>query len=129
MAGTIPWTTLDCIYPAVAQVLRGDIQLDENDLEDTLMDDDDSDIGDDMGRPSRGGERPKTKSGTRAQVVGSLQGPGSDEESGSGSDAGLSMSGDESGDLLDDDSDEGSEGGSGSQGAQSVQSDESEHSF
>lgn len=43
--------------------------------------------------------------------------------------AGLSMSGDDSGDLLDDDSDQGSEGGSGSDVSQSVQSDESEHSF
>jgi hypothetical protein len=60
--------------------------LDENDLEDTLMDDDDSD--DDFGRPPRGVERPKTKSGVRSSaVVGSLRGPEDDDESGSMSDS------------------------------------------
>eukprot|EP00284_Hemiselmis_tepida_P009065 CAMPEP_0174928460 /NCGR_PEP_ID=MMETSP1355-20121228/23557_1 /TAXON_ID=464990 /ORGANISM="Hemiselmis tepida, Strain CCMP443" /LENGTH=414 /DNA_ID=CAMNT_0016174621 /DNA_START=105 /DNA_END=1349 /DNA_ORIENTATION=- len=115
------------------KVLRGDVQLDENDLEDTLLDDPDSD--DDLGRPprgSRGGERPKTKSGARSQVVGSLNGPGSsdDDESGSDSDEDLSVSGDD--DLLNDDSDQGSEGdlsGSDDGGSGSLNSDNSGNSF
>uniref|UniRef100_A0A6T8KI49 Clusterin-associated protein 1 n=1 Tax=Hemiselmis andersenii TaxID=464988 RepID=A0A6T8KI49_HEMAN len=112
------------------KVLRGDVQLDENDLEDTLLDDQDSD--DDLGRPPRGGERPKTKSGARSQVVGSLNGPGSvDDDSASDSDEDLSMSGDDD-DLLNDDSDQGSEGdlsGSDDGGSGSMKSDDSEHSF
>mmetsp|Transcript_15798 Transcript_15798/g.31162 ORF Transcript_15798/g.31162 Transcript_15798/m.31162 type:complete len:413 (+) Transcript_15798:123-1361(+) len=113
------------------KVLRGDVQLDENDLEDTLLDDQDSD-DEDLGRPPRGGERPKTKSGARSQVVGSLNGPGSvDDDSMSDSDEGLSVSGEED-DLLDDDSDQGSEGdmsGSDDGGSGSVKSDDSDHSF
>jgi hypothetical protein len=82
---------------------------------------------------SRNAERPKTKSGARSNVQGSLAG-GHDDDSASGSDEELSVhsrSGES--ELVDDDSDQGSEGevsGSdvGSSGS-GLNSDDSENSF
>lgn len=83
---------------------------------------------------SRNAERPKTKSGARSNVQGSLAGGHDDDDSASGSDEELSVhshSGES--ELVDDDSDQGSEGevsGSdvGSSGS-GLNSDDSENSF
>ena len=100
------------------KVLRGDVQLDENELDDSLFDDAGSGSSDDEGGGFRGGggyggrgaapERPKTKSGARANVHGSLAGGGaaSDDES-DGSDS-LSVRSGESRELLDGDAETGS---------------------
>jgi len=95
------------------RVLRGDVQLDENDLDESLLDGESSDEDGFQGG-SRNAERPKTKSGARATVQGSLAGgqdeDEDDDESLSGSDGELSVHSGESDDLVDDDSDEGSDG-------------------
>jgi len=117
------------------RVLRGDVQLDENDLDDSLLDHGSSDEDDHRGG-SRNAERPKTKSGARANVQGSLAGghDDDDDESLSGSDADLSVHSGESEGLVDEDSDEGSDGevsGSdvGSASGSGLGSDDSENSF
>ena len=115
------------------RVLRGDVQLDENDLDESLLDHGSSDDEDHRGG-SRNAERPKTKSGARANVQGSLAGGADDDESLSGSDADLSVHSGESEELVDEDSDEGSDGevsGSdvGSESGSGLGSDDSENSF
>ena len=116
------------------RVLRGDVQLDENDLDDSLLDQGSSDEDEYRGG-SRNGDRPKTKSGARSSnVQGSLAGGHDDEdESLSGSDAELSVQSGESEELVDDDSDQGSHL-SGSDydvgsGSGSLKTDDSENSF
>lgn len=114
------------------RVLRGDVQLDENDLDDSLLDDGSSDEENYRGG-SRNAERPKTKSGARSNVQGSLAGGHDDDDSGSGSDEELSVHSGESEELVDDDSDQGSEGEvSGSDvgsSASGLNSEDTENSF
>mmetsp|Transcript_32574 Transcript_32574/g.74367 ORF Transcript_32574/g.74367 Transcript_32574/m.74367 type:complete len:416 (+) Transcript_32574:64-1311(+) len=118
------------------RVLRGDVQLDENDLDDSLLDDasSDEDGGGGGGAPS-GAERPKTKSGTRAHVQGSLTGGMAEEDSDSsgGGDDMLSLpSGSEDGLMSDSEAASGQEfsgSESGDSGIGSGGSDGSENSF
>jgi clusterin-associated protein 1 len=115
------------------RVLRGDVQLDENDLDDSLLDDGSSDEDNHRGG-SRNAERPKTKAGARTNVQGSLAGgQDDDDDSISGSDEDLGVNTGESEELVDDDSDQGSEGEvSGSDvgsSASGLGSDDSENSF
>uniref|UniRef100_A0A7S4JSD5 Clusterin-associated protein 1 n=1 Tax=Guillardia theta TaxID=55529 RepID=A0A7S4JSD5_GUITH len=89
------------------RVLRGDVQLDENELDDSLLDDASSDEEQNFKRGgSSEGERPKTKSGPRSNVQGTLTGG---DESNSASDQ--SSSDVDSGELLDVDSDQDSNSG------------------
>lgn len=93
------------------KVLRGDVQLDENDLDDSLLDDESSDEDKAYRGGSRNAERPKTKSGARSNVQGSLAGGhDDDDESLSASDDDLSAGSGGSEELLDEDSDQGSDG-------------------
>jgi clusterin-associated protein 1 len=119
------------------KVLRGDVQLDENDLDESLFDDGSSDEEAAYRGGSRNAERPKTKSGARSNVQGSLAGGHDDDDSQSGSDDDLSgRSGESEEETLDDISDQGSDGElsgsddvSGSRSDFGSSDDNSDHSF
>jgi len=122
------------------KVLRGDIQLDENELDDSLLDDASSDDDEARSAGGRGGsggniqgsERPKTKSGARQNKGLNGGSDAAEDKSASESEASVESE-DNSGDLLDEDSDQGSGSGSepesGESGGSSVPSDDSDNSF